>query len=131
MSSTNRYLGVDPMLTQVAIGYQNDAYIAELLLPSFPVKTQSGKHFIYDRSRFRNNATKRAAGSPSNETSFTFTTGLPFYCEDHAQKMFVTDDDVASAITPTDPYQDATEFVTEQLMIDREIEAASTLLSTA
>src|SRR4051812_31482029 len=128
---TNRYLGVDPMLTNVAIGYSNDAYIAEMLLPSFSVAKQTGKHFIYDRARFRNNKTKRGLGAPSQESSITLTTGLPYSCEDHAQKIPVYDEDVENAITPTDPFVDAAEMVTEQLLIDREIEAATTLLSTA
>jgi len=119
------------MLTNVALAYQNDAYIAEQLLPSFPVAKQSGKHFVYDRARFRNNSVKRSAGTASNETTFTFTTGSGYYAEDHAQKMFVTDEDVENSIAPLDPFVDATEFVTEQLLIDREIEAATTLLSTA
>src|SRR3954449_7651985 len=121
----NRYLGVDPMLTNVAIGYTNDDYIAELLLPSLPVAKQTGKHFIYDRAQFRNNKTKRGMGAPSQETTLSLTTGLPYSCEDHAQKMFVTDEDVKNAIGPSDPFVDATEFVTEQLLIDREIEAAA------
>lgn len=129
--STDRYLGVDPMLTNVAIGYSNDDYVAEMLLPSFPVLKQSGKHFVYDRGRFRNNPTKRGAGAASNETSLILTTGNPYFAEDHAQKMFVPDEDVQNAITPTDPFQDATEFVTDQVYIDREIEMVSMLTATA
>jgi hypothetical protein len=45
--------------------------------------------------------------------------------------MFVLDEDVDNATTPTDPFTDATEFVTEQLLIGREIEAATMLTSTA
>jgi Phage major capsid protein E len=59
------------------------------------------------------------------------TTGLPFFCEDHTLKEFVADEDVENAITPTDPFMDATENVSEGLLIDREIEVASLLTSTA
>ena len=34
--STNRYQVVDPILSNVAIGYTNDNYIADLLLPDNP-----------------------------------------------------------------------------------------------
>lgn len=119
------------MLTNVAIGYTNDDYVAELLLPSFPVAKQSGQHFVYDRGRFRNNPTKRSSGAPSNETTLKLTTGNSYFAEDHAQKMFVSDEDVKNSISPTDPFQDATEFVTEQVMIDREIEMVSMLTATA
>lgn len=129
--STNRYLGVDPMLTNVAIAYKNDAYIAEQLLPTLPVARQTGKHFIYDRGRFRNVPNKRGTGAPSNEVTLTLTTGTPFFCEDHALKQFVPDEDVENAITPTDPYQDATENVSELHLVSREIETATLLTSTA
>lgn len=131
--TTNKYLGVDPMLTNVAIGYTNDAYIAELLLPSLSVAKQSGKHFVYDKGRFRVpfNSAKRATGSKSNEVNLTLTTGNPYFCEDHALKQFVADEDVDNAITPTSPFIDATENVTEMHLIAREVEAATTLLSTA
>lgn len=124
---TNRYLGVDPMLTNVAIGYTNDAYIAELLLPTLKVKTQSGKHFIYDKGQFRNNENRRGAGANSNEVTHSLTTGLPYFCEDHSLKEFVLDEDVKNAITPTSPFIDATENVTEMHMIAREAEAAALL----
>ena len=129
---TNRYLGVDPVLTNVAIGYTNEQYIAEMLLPSFSVKKQTDKHFVYDRGRFRgpSNNAKRAQGANSSEVSLILTTGNPYFAEDHALKQFVADEDVDNAITPTSPYQDATENVVERLMIGREIEAA-TLLTTA
>lgn len=118
------------MLTNVAIGYTNDEYIAEQLLPTFPVQFQSGKHFIYDKGRFRNVPNKRATGAPSNEVTLKLTTGLPYFAEDHALKQFVADEDVKNAITPTDPYFDATENVSELHLINREIETATLLTST-
>lgn len=129
---TNRYLGVDPVLTNVAIGYTNEEYIAEKVLPSFSVAKQTGKHFVYDRGRFRgpvNNA-KRAQAANSEEVRLTLTTGNPYFCEDHALKQFVADEEVDNAMTPTSPFQDATENTVERLLIGREIEAA-TLLTTA
>ncbi len=87
--STNRYQGFDPILSNVAIGYSNDAYVAQQLLLDVPVNFQSGKHWIYDQSRFRIVNGKRAAGANSGEVSLKFTTGNPYFCEDHATKMFV------------------------------------------
>jgi hypothetical protein len=130
--STNRYQGVvDPLLSTAAIAYTNDAYIAGELLPTIPVNFQSGKHWIYNQGRFRNQTAKRAAGAKSGEVELTITTGNPYFCEDHALKQFVLDEDVENATTPTDPYTDATENVSEMLLIGREVEAAAMLTSTA
>ena len=59
------------------------------------------------------------------------TTGKPYYCEDHALKQFVLDEDVENATTPTDPFTDATENVTERLLIAKEVEAAQLLTDTS
>lgn len=131
MSSTNRYQGVDPVLTNVSIGYQNSAYVAELLYPTLPVSKQSGKHFIYDKGKFRVNDNLRGAGAPSKEATLNLTTGLPYFCEDHALKQFVTDEDMDGAVPPMDPMVDATENVTEMHMVAREVELAAALTSTA
>lgn len=129
---TNRYQGVDPLMTNVAIAYTNDEYIAESLLPSFSVKKQTDKHFVYDRGRFRapSNNAKRAQSANSGEVNLILTTGNPYFAEDHALKQFVADEEADNAVDPSAPYQDATESVVERLMIGREVEAA-TLLATA
>ncbi|MFF6951819.1 hypothetical protein ACFZAD_24570 [Streptomyces iakyrus] len=117
----------------MALAYTNDAYVAEQFIPSSQVATQSGKPWVYDRSRFRPSATggKRAQGANSEEVRMAFTLGTPYFAEDHAKKIFVTDEDVKNAkATNRDPFADATEHVTEVQLIDRETEAA-TLLTTA
>lgn len=129
----NRYLGQDPILTNVAIAYENDEYVAEKLFPTLRVAKQSGKHFIYDRGRFRTGKNKgiRAAGAPAEEVKHSITTGLTYFCEDHAKKEFVTDEDVKNNVqTGNDPYADSTENLRSLQMTDREVELVS-LLTTA
>lgn len=128
---TNRYLGVDPMLSNVAIAYSNDAYVAEQIFPSVKVAKQTAKHFVYDRGRFRVNDNERASGSNSKEVTLNLTTGTPYFAEDHALRQFVSDDDVDNAITPTSPFIDATENVSEMHMVAREVELATMLTATA
>lgn len=128
---TNRYLGVDPILTNLSIGYKNEEYIASRIWPYFDVAKQTGKHFIYDRGRFRINQTLRAPGAGANEVTLKFTTGLPYSCEDHALKQFVTDEDIDNAIIPGAPENDATENVTDMLLIDEEVALATYMANTA
>jgi hypothetical protein len=129
--STNRYQGVDPVLTDISLGYQNADYIAGLLLPTVPVAKQSGKHFVYDKGRFRSEEARRGAGARSKEVTHSLTTGLTYFCEDHALKEFVADEDADNAVAGVDPYVDATENVTEKLLVDKEIEAAAMLTSNS
>lgn len=121
----------DPLLSDVAIAYTNDAYVAEEFLPSYSVKKQDGKHWIYNRGRFRNTPSERATGAQSGEVELSLTTGLPYSLTDHALKMFVPDEDAENSTAPTDPYSDATEFLSDQLLVQKEIEAKDLLTSTA
>src|SRR5215210_6343052 len=131
MANPNRYQGVDPVLTDISLGYQNAAYIAELLLPTRGVTDKSGQHFIYDKGKFRSEDSGRGTGARSREVTHNISLGLPYLCQDHALKEFVPDEDVQSAPAGVDPYVDATENVTEKLLVGREIEAATLLTSTA
>lgn len=126
----NKYLGVDPMLTNVAISYGNEDYIADKIFPEFSVKKQSGKHFVYDKGRFRINDTLRAAGSNSNEVTLNLTTGTAYFCDDHALRQFVPDEDVGNAITPTSPFIDATENVTDMMLVSKEKALADYMANT-
>ena len=121
----NQYLGVDPMLTNVAVAYQNSEYIADKIFPMLQVKKQSGKHFVYDKGRFRINEVLRAVGANSKEVTLKVTTGTTYFCEDHALKQFVADEDRDNAITPTTPMVDATENATDMLQVSREYALAS------
>lgn len=128
---TNQYLGVDPMLTNVAVAYSNEQMIADKVFPELGVKKQSAKHFVYDRGRFRLTNTLRATGSPANEVTLTVTTGTTYFCEDHALKQFVADEDVDNAISPTSPFVDATENVVDMLRTDKENRLQTIVRSTA
>lgn len=128
---TNRYQGVDPVLTDLSLAYQNEAYVAEEMFKPLPVKLQSGKHFVYDKGNFRSNDLKRGPGARSKEVTHNISTGLAYVCEDHAAKEFVPDEDVDNAADGVDPYADATDTVTEMLKISREVEAAAALTATA
>ncbi|MCK4553880.1 major capsid protein [Candidatus Parcubacteria bacterium] len=127
----NQYLGVDPMLTNVAIAYKNEAYIHDKIFPYLNVKKQTGKHFVYDQGRFRVNETERAAGANSKEVTLKLTVGTAYFCEDHALKEFVPDEDRDNAITPTTPLVDAAENVSDMMSVAQEKAIADWMANTA
>lgn len=127
----NQYLGVDPMLTNVAIAYGNEEYIADKIFKPLPVAKQSAKHFVYDQGRFRINDSVRAAGSNSNEVTLKLTTGTAYFCEDHALRQFVPDEDRDNAIIKGSPYMDATENVRDMLLVSKEKALADYMANTA
>lgn len=127
----NDYLGLSPMLTNVALAYKNEEFIADKIFKPLAVAKQSAKHFIYDKARFRIIETLRAKGANSNEVTLKLTVGDPYYCEDHALKQFVAEEDVKNAIGKTDPYIDAAENVVDGLLIGKEKALSDYMANTA
>lgn len=121
----------DPVLTQVSTAYKNETFLAEKVLPVMPVSKQSGVYFQYDKENLRiPSSTLRAAGSPAKEVDFSVSKGS-FLTQDHALKEFVAQEVQDQAMTPTDPLTDASENVTEKLLLDKESAIATYLTSTA
>ena len=131
MTLVQQQVVVDPALSNVSIKYTNSQFIADILLPTLPVKLQTGKYFIYDKSNLRIDKTNRAAGSPSNQVEFSMSFSGVFACDDHALKGFVADEVQDQAEAIVDPLVDETENITEKLMLDREATAALLLQDTA
>lgn len=121
---------VDPALSNVSVKYSNDTFIADMVFPVLKVAKQTGKYFVYDKSNLRIDKTLRAAGSGANEVEHNQTTAS-FITEDHALKEFVPDEIQDQAEAALDPLIDATESVTEKLMLDRELALATILANTA
>ncbi|SRR5581483_8436574 len=118
---------IDHVLTDISLGYKNDSYIADLLLPTLPVKDRSASHFVYGKEKFRTEDSKRGPGARSKEVTHSVTKSGVYYCEDHALKEFVTQEEIDEAPEGVDPMADATENVTEKHFINKEVEAATML----
>lgn len=122
---------VDPALSNVSIKYTNEVFIADDVLPTVKVAKQTGKYYVYDKSNLRIDKTNRAAGSGANEIDFGVAPTGTFACDDHALKGFVADEIQDQADAALNPLIDETETVTEKLLLDRELNAANLLRSTA
>jgi hypothetical protein len=120
----------DVTLTNAAKAYTNATMIADQIFPRLGVRNQGGQHFIYDRGRFRIENTLRGPGANSAVVDLKITKGNPYFCQDHAQRQFVTDEDVDNAESPMNPFIDATENVVDRLLIAREKEVADLITST-
>ena len=121
---------VDPVLSNVSKAYSNEMYVADMLFPSFPTGKETGKYYVYDKAKFRRNTTKRAAGAKANEVEYGLSTAS-FTTEDHALKEKTPWEIIRQADSALNPEMDATENITEQLQIDKEIALATSMASTA
>jgi hypothetical protein len=98
--------------------------------PNVPVAFQSDKYFVFDSDDFRRNDAKpRAPGTESAGGGFDISTAQ-YSCEVYALHKDVADQIRQNADPAIDMDRSATEFVTQQLMIQKEIGWMSTFFTT-
>lgn len=74
---------VDPVLTQVARGYKNAAYVGSSLFPVVPVGLRGGNIIEFGKESFRLYNTARAPGSRVAVAQFGYV-GKPYALTDHS-----------------------------------------------
>jgi hypothetical protein len=119
---------IDAALTNVSVAFRNEDYIADLVAPPVPVRKQSDRYYIYDneRERLRQTNDSRAPGAEANEVNFSLSSDS-YYCEDHALVSAVPDEERENADPILQPDIDRTEFLTDRILLNREIALAEKL----
>ncbi len=115
---------VNMPLTQISIAFLQDQsdFVADKVFPNVPVTKQSDRYYQYDKKQwFRSDAAKRAPATESAGSGFTIDNTPTYYCDVRAIHKDVDDQIRANADGPIDMDRDATEFVTRDLALGREI----------
>lgn len=118
--------GVDPILTNIALAYENPAFVAEALFPTVPVAKESGQYFTIDpnKDRFRVYDDIRAPRARASIVEWA-NTKSSYVAEEHAIAAAVDDREKENASDPMQPEVEAVESATDALLIGREVEAAT------
>jgi len=133
MGATGRDLHVDKLLSEMALGYRPEGFIADMIMPVVNVGKQSDLYAVFSRAdRLRRQNTNRAPGTEARKVVESVGSGT-YYAPNYALKAAVTIEDRANA----DPiYQNLqaegkTMLVMDHLMLDYEIRVASQVTSTS
>jgi hypothetical protein len=129
---TKSDIHVDRPLTNISIAYIQRAedFIASKVFPIVPVMKQSDKYFIYSReSWFRSDAQLRGPGTISAGSGFELTTAT-YSADVYAIHKDVSDQVRANADAPIQLDRNATEYVTQQLLLKRELTWAEAFFTT-
>ena len=116
---------VNAPLTNVSIAYiQNKAtYIADKVFPNIPVQKQSDRYYSYPKGNwFRTEAKPRAPGSESAGSGWTLDNTPTYYAPVVAVHKDVDDQIRANQDPAIDVDRDSAEFVTQQLMLKRDLD---------
>ena len=123
---------VDAILTNISIAYIQKAanFISQKVFPVVPVDKQSDKYFKYNKADwFRDEAELRADATESAGSGYTLATDF-YYAPVYAFHKDVGDQVRANTDNPLDPDRDATQFVTQRMMLRQEIQWVSDYFKT-
>lgn len=121
---TQSDLHVNVPLTNVSVAYlqSSNAYIADKVFPRVPVTSQSNIYWKYSKSDWRRtDVQKRAPSTESAGVGFRYLTDQ-YFCHVYAVHKDIDDQVRANADSNFRLERDSTEFITNQLLIKRDID---------
>lgn len=123
---------VSRSLTNISVAYMQQAtdFISMTAFPSVPVKHQSDTYFVFDSADFRRDQAKpRAPGTESAGSGFDINTAT-YTAEVYAIHKDVADQIRANADAAINVDRSASEFVMQQLLIQKEVQWMSDFFTT-
>lgn len=129
---TQSDLHVDVPLTNISVAYLQDesAYVADRVFPRVPVQKQSDLYWKYHKSEWRRTDVERRA--PSTETpgvGWNVETAQ-YFAHVYGVHKDIDDQLRANADSPFNLNRDATRFVTDQLLLKRDIDWSNTYFAS-
>lgn len=124
---------IDRAMTNISVAYLQDAdkFIADKVFPIIPVQRQSDLYYKYNKGDFmRDEARQRAAYSESAGGDYGVEASEPYYCRKHAFHKDVSPEERLNYDEPLNADQDATAFVTQKMLIRREMAWTSKYFKT-
>lgn len=114
---------IDEVLTQISVGYPNEAFISERVAPAVRVQKQSDKYYVHGKEGWvlEPGSDVRAPGAVANEIPGLDVSTDTYYCVEHALQIAVTDEERQNADSPLSPDRDGTELVTDKVLLQREL----------
>jgi len=130
---TRSDIHVNRPLTNLSIAYIQDQadFIHDKVFPAVPVQKQSDRYIVYTPDFwFRAKAAKRAPATESVGSGFHIDNTPSYFCDKWGFHMDVDDEMRTNADEPINVDRDATEFVTRNLLLQREIQFLGTFMKT-
>lgn len=119
---------VNPLLTDVSVGYKNNNLIADQIFPTVTVDKETGIYFVGDKEHMRAPAdARRGELSRANRVS-NLLTEATYELTERSLETPITDRVMKNYQNPFDPKKNATNLVTGKLMLDNEIDLFNTLV---
>jgi len=114
---------IDKVLTGISMGYENNAFVGDVLAPVVNVAKQSDLYYEFGREGWQQepDSDLRAPGTPAIEIPGLTVATNPYFAVEHALKIPVTDEEIANADSPLNPMSDGTELLTDKILLGIEL----------
>ena len=125
-------LHVNVPLTNVSVAYMQsaDSYIADKVFPKVPVQKQSDLYWKYSKSDWRRTDVKRRApGTETPGVGWNVDTDV-YFCHVYGVHKDIADQERANADSNFNLDRDATEFITNQQLLKRDIDWTASYFRT-
>lgn len=125
-------LHVNGLLTDISVAFLQSStkYVADRVFPRVPVQKASDQVAIYSQADFlRDEAQVRQAGAPAVRAGYR-TSSTTYTADEWALAHAIDDQVRANADAPYMPEQDAVKFLTQKMMIKREVQFVANFMST-
>lgn len=130
-SATGRDLHVDVALSNMAMGYRPEGFIADMIFPIVPVQKQSDMYHVFSRAdRTRVESTTRAPGTRAKQVTEDIGSGT-YFCKNYALSApAVLEDKVnADPLLLTNLLNNKATYLQDKLMLDMESRVARQVCS--
>lgn len=133
MSSLSHDVHIDRALSEFAIGYRPEGFIADMIMPVIEVPKQSDVYWEFSRAEaLTRQETNRAPGAEARKIIRSVSSGT-YYAPNYALKHAVTIEDRknADALIVAQLYDGAAEYIMDHLLLDYEVRVASQVTNTS
>lgn len=129
---TRSEVHVDAILTNISVAYIQRAenFVSWQVFPTVPVSKQRDLYYTYDQDDwFRDEAERRADGTESAGTGYGLSTDS-YSCDVYAMHKDIGPQAMANADEPLNLESEATQLVTQKMMLRQEVEWVSNYFGT-
>lgn len=121
------------LLSNVSIAWTNleNTMIADEIFPTIQVKFRTGLYFVYDKSKFHVVKDLRTPGTQANIVTYGLSQQTYGPLHDHMLKQAIEDEVRDQSVEPFNADIDATNNVTERIVLNKENDAFTQCTSSA
>lgn len=132
MKPTASQLHVNRPLTNLSIAFMQslDGFVADRVFPVIPVDKQSDLYYEYARGDWNRNQMRKRAPSTESAGSTYSVSNSPYICDVYGLHKDIDDQVRANADSIFQLDAEATQFLSQQALLSREINWASNFLKT-